>query len=122
MAQITVVWALTDEELALLNGLVVVSNADAQEQFLSRQALALANKEPFTEQAPVKETVVQYAARLGLKTLQGAIVQQREALTSRNVQTVLKTYNNPALSADARTVALNALGLQLDGLRIVSKD
>ena len=122
MAQITVVWTLTDEELALLNGLVAISNADALEQFLLRQAAALANEESFTERAPVDETVVQYVTRLGFKTLQGALVQQLELLTNRNIQTVFKTYGNPTLSADARMVALNALGLQLDGLRIVSKD
>ena len=122
MPTITVTWDVSNEESAVFQQIVTAINARAAEDYARRAAAAAAMDPPQDPgPAPVAETAVQLAGRLGLKSLRAEIVRLRAEIDRDNLVAVQRRLLDPALPIASLDAALDTLGLQRTGLRIAPK-
>ena len=122
MPTITITWTLSAVESALLDKLLAANYAIATEQYAMLLIRSQQDPEVSTPIKPVAETREAFITRIGLKGIKGTLQIAVEALQKANIATVINVYEDPATTDAQKIAALDQLGLQVDGLRIIKKN
>ena len=121
MPTITITWTLSSVESVLLDKLLAANYAIATEQYAIRLVRSQQDPEVPAPIKPVAETREAFVARIGLKGIKGTLQVAVEALQKANIATGINVYEDPTTTDAQKIAALDRLGLQVDGLRIIKK-